>query len=65
LDESVCGNVANLSAALSNLSEIDPMIMSEREQEDFRRMKARIFKALKIYCDCLPELPTNESTEKV
>ena len=63
-DESVCGNVANLSAALSNLSEIDPMIMSEREQRDLRRIKSRIFKALKIYCECLPELP-NENTEKV
>ena len=63
-DESVCGNVANLSAALSNLSDIDTGLMNNQEQKEFKRMRSRIFKALKIYCECLPELP-NENTEKV
>lgn len=60
LDEAVCGNIANLSAAISNLEEIDPALLSQNSQKDLKRMKQQIFKALKYYCTCLPE--ENENT---
>lgn len=61
-DETVCGNVANLSAALSNLSEIDEKLMDRTDLRKFNRIRNRIFNALVIYCDCLPEKVPDETT---
>lgn len=62
MEESVCGNVANLSAAFSNLLEVDIEIMAELDKKMFKRMKRKIFKALYYYCECLPE---NENTKDI
>lgn len=60
LDESICGNVANLSSALSNLTEIDSELMNPEEKKKFKRMKSKIFKALYYYCECLPEITVKD-----
>ena len=63
LEAEICGNVANLSSAYSNLMEIDDQIMSVDNKKMFGRMKRKIFKALYYYCECLPEVkPDNENT---
>ena len=64
-EEAISGNVANLSSALSNLTEIDPEIMSIDDKKMFRRMKRKIFKALYYYCECLPEIKENENTQNL
>lgn len=64
-EEAISSNVANLSSALSNLSEIDPEIMSTDDKKMFRRMKRKIFKALYYYCECLPEIKENENTQNL
>ena len=66
LDESICGNVANLSSALSNLTEIDSELMNPEEKKKFKRMKSKIFKALYYYCECLPEITVkDENTQNL
>jgi hypothetical protein len=65
LEESVCGNVANLSSALSNLTEIDSELMNPEEKKKFKRMKSKIFKALYYYCECLPEITKDENTQNL
>ena len=65
LDEAICGNVANLCTALSNLTEIDPELMSNEDKKMFKRMRRKIFKALYYYCECLPELKSNEDTQNL
>lgn len=65
LDEAVCGNVANLSAAFSNLLEVDSEIMDTIDKKMFKRMKRKIFKALYYYCECLPETKADENTQNL
>lgn len=55
-EESLCGNIANLSASLSSLSEIDGGMMSKAKQAKLARMKRLVFDALAFYCDCLPQV---------
>lgn len=55
MEEDVCSSVANLSAALSNLEDIDKGLMNTTDQKMFKRMKRQIFMALYYYCECLPQ----------
>lgn len=59
-EEALTGNIANLSAALSSISEIDGGMMSKAKQAKLARMKRLVFDALAFYCDCLPQVMEDE-----
>lgn len=52
-DDDLEGRIANLSGALVNLHEIDPIGLSEKRKAGLARMKRQIFDTLVIYCDGL------------
>lgn len=62
-DNDLCGDIANLSAALTSLSEIDIGLLAKGRQAKLARMKRQIFDSLTNYCDCLPSLTDNEKNE--
>jgi hypothetical protein len=62
--DDLCSQVANLSASLSNLSEIDPQILSKVRQGKLARMKRQIFDALVYYCECLPQLIEDDKDQE-
>lgn len=59
-EEDLSGEIANLSAAFSNLMEIDSSLLSKGRQAKLARMKRQIFDAVAYYCDYLPEIEKEE-----
>jgi len=51
----VCENVANLSSALSSLTDIDSGLLSEIRKQKLSHMKRMIFDSLYFFCECLPQ----------
>lgn len=49
------GEVANLTASLSSLSEVDSALLSKTGQNKLARIKRQIFSALVFYCEKLPK----------
>lgn len=65
-DDDLEGRIANLSSALVNLHEIDPMVLSEKRKSGLAKMKRQIFDSLVLYCDGLiPEKTENENPKEV
>lgn len=60
LAEDITGNVANLSAALSSLSEVDSALLSKTGQQKLSKVKRQIFAALVFYSDQLPKEKQDE-----
>ena len=62
-EEQLTTDIANLSSALSSLSEVDSGLMNKTKQAKLKRMKRLIFDALCYYCDCLPQLIEDDKEE--
>ena len=59
-EDQLCSDIANLTAALTNLEEIDTGLMNKTKAQKVVRMKRRIFDLLYYYCECLPQLTEDE-----
>lgn len=56
-EEDLAADIANLTSAFNNLSEIDGELLSQKRKAKLAKMKRQIFDTLSYYCDCLPEVP--------
>lgn len=59
-EDDLTGDIANLTNALNNLSEIDGELLSQKRKAKLAKMKRQIFDTLSYYVSCLPEVTEEE-----
>lgn len=61
-EETVTTCISNLAQAFSYLCEIDSQLLSKGRQAKLARMKRKIFDAIDIYCDYMPQDAQQDET---
>ena len=63
-EEDLCSEICNLSGALSNLMDIDPIVLSDGRKRKLARMKRKVFDALVYLTEGLPEMIEDKKEEE-